>query len=208
VSVRSVIVKFGIYDADSISVALELPHLVLPVWYRTSIEIDGVAESSNPGDVLGILVMVDDRAGAIKFAQTPVFPSGAPFHFDFVPADYAVPEGEHLITFFAVNGEGSVSEGQEWKITVVEPTPSPADSPAATALPSQGQSPSDAAPSANGVLIGVAVGSSLIVIAVAVTPVVLFVWRRRKKQFKIIHFTAPDSALNEKLTSDTAEELL
>jgi hypothetical protein len=214
---RSLIAKFGTYDADILTIFLDLPDLPGPVYYKNTIEIPGTAQSSNPGDLLGVILLVDGNVDQVRKVQEPIYPAGAQFHLEFIPAEFQIPEGEHEVEFFAVNSEGSVSSPQALKLTVVEPTASATASPLATPTPlatlsgtrpADAPSPSDSSLSGKAVFLGISIGGGLLVVVIVVGLVVFCCWRKRHSKFQSLPFMGSSKELNEELTNDAAERLI
>lgn len=219
---RSVLVTFGIFNADRISLNLEFPSVEGPFYYLDSLDISGDTESTTADDLiqLFVVVIVDDDVTRVM-GTGAVYPSGAQFVFEFRPFDYRVAEGGHNISFYAINQEGSISEPQVLVIAIAIYEPSA--TPAATITPPQSK-PASATPvptasidlgqptapsvvphvgGSVGLIVGATAGAC-VVLAVVVVLVVMFL-RKRAAAWKFSAVVTSDQTLGDDLMSNSQD---
>jgi hypothetical protein len=107
-TVRSILIKFGVFKPDDIGLEMTFPTYLSPLHYQETINITGLATSSNASDYISVLVTLQgDLSRVLKSQQS--YPVHQLFTFGFRPADYRLEAGTYNVTFYAVNWEGSVS---------------------------------------------------------------------------------------------------
>jgi hypothetical protein len=216
---RSFLVTFGILNADQITLNMDIPAINGSIYYRDSLEISGEISSSKLDDILQILIVIDNDPSQIIPTDIS-FPSGAEFLFEFRPIDYAIPEGGHNVSFYAVNREGSISNAQIVFLAVIEPSPSPkkTETASGSVLPKATEiqfntsvlvTGSDEPPETKSGIIGPVIGGAVGFLVIVTVLVIYFIWRKRTRQtFHKLSFGSQDQGLEDDLMSTEHTEKL
>jgi hypothetical protein len=132
---KSVIVKFGRPDSNSLNLILHppgIPQLNL----RDPYPLEGsIGSAKGEASVRLILVADDDPSTVYAVTSTGQLSPNSDFAIAFVPYNLGIIPGGHVFSLYAIDNEGTVSNRQAFSLAIVGPSETPGLTSAATASP-------------------------------------------------------------------------
>jgi hypothetical protein len=119
---RSFIVRFGPFESSRVTLGLEFPPLTEPVHYLSTLAIQGnvQAEPDPTANHVTLWVVVDDDESELKLLGDS-YVLNTPFTLNFIPNEYGLGNGAHILAFYAIDSDGDISPAQSATITVSDP---------------------------------------------------------------------------------------
>jgi hypothetical protein len=118
---KSVIVRFGSFETNHITLTLIFPYLVEAIEANTPLSIAGyVTSSTSPTSPDLRLFLSIDNTDAAELIDIPgTFVIDRPIALLLTPAQYGLQNGTYCLAFYAVDADGDVSDPQSTILAIV-----------------------------------------------------------------------------------------
>jgi hypothetical protein len=117
--VKNFLVKLGPFESSHVTLTLTFPDWSKAVPVDDPLSISGTALASPPATALAVSLFVQVDQDPSLLSDVPgAFQSGVAFGLELRPSSIGITSGSHTLTFFAVDPDGDVSDGQSATITI------------------------------------------------------------------------------------------